>query len=125
MIQCYIQPLKGVCFMENLSSMALFNEGYEDSQGNRDRPNYMNELSVFYRLGALYGISQKNPTRLELIDELLREFSLCKSDLPNYADFVLSGHYSHRMLRRTFDYLGYRLPPNRIVCSGFHAWRVR
>lgn len=114
--------------MKNLSSNDLFNEGREDARANRgSRPNSVSQLSVFYRLGYLYSMSQRNPKRLKLIDELLREFSLCKSELPNYADFVLYGHYSHRMLRRTMDRLGYRIPPGegKINCSGFHAWRVR
>ena len=111
--------------MKNVTSYSLFVEGQEDARMNRGkRPNSVEQLSVFYRLGFLYEASQNKPTRLELIDELLREFTFCRSELPNLADICLESHYSHRMLKRTMEMIGYEVParPN---CSSFHAWRVR
>lgn len=126
MIQYYLPPLeRSVYIMNNVTSFPWFSEGQKDARVTCRRLSYSSRLSVFYRLGFVYEVSHNNPKRLQLIDELLREFSFCKSDLPNYAEFVLYEHYSHRMLRSTMDLLGYRLPSGNLDRHSFHAWRVR
>ena len=100
----------------------FFNFGQEDCRFSILRPNLFN-MNVFYRLGFLYEQSIKKPKHRKLIKELYREFTFCESDLPNYCEVTLQNNYSHRLLKRTMNNIGYAIPvrPN----TSFHAWRYR
>ncbi len=111
--------------MENMARDSFFIDGVVDARARGVlKANVFKDCSIFYRLGCLYGISQRNPTRKRLITELFREFSFAKTELPNAAIICLNGHYSHRLLKRSFKYIGYSIPvrPN---STCFDAWRVR
>ena len=77
--------------------------------------------SCFYRLGVLSVRYENCPTRLALVKELCREFSFY-SELPNLAVITLKNDYSHRLLKRVMDNLGYHIPV-RPDLIGFNAWR--
>ena len=112
--------------MKDVVNYSLFLEGKID--GMIQLPSYkqslFKHLSVFYRLGLLYGSTRNRPRLMQLIIELYREFSFSNSALPNLANICLHDTYSHRLLKTTFKKIGYQIPakPN---CSGFHAWRVK
>lgn len=111
--------------MENMARYSFFTDGVTDARVRRFlKVNAFKDCSIFYRLGCLYGISEKNPTRKRLITELFREFSFAKTELPNAAIICLNGHYSHRLLKRSFKYIGYSIPV-RPSSTCFDAWRVR
>ena len=111
------------------SVLVPFVEGREYTRlDNCNRPNIIDQLSgqisVFYRLGCLYEISQNNPKKRKLIEELIREFSFSKSELPNYIEVTLNEHYSHKLIRNIMDHIGY-IVPIRLNRYSFHACRVR
>lgn len=106
-------------------SYQFFFEGMEDAKSNGKMHNYFADISVMYRLGFLYETSPNNPKRLDLIDELCREFSMMDNDFSNYVELSLMHHYSHRILRRTMAQIGYHIPSGHLDSSEFHAWRVR
>lgn len=112
--------------MENVA-MFFYQSGQDDERERGFNPlvTVSYDVSAFYRLGVL-SVRYKNcPTRLRLVHELCREFSLCKhKDLPNLLDISLDGHYSHRLLKQVMEDTGYHIPV-KPDCSGFHAWRVR
>lgn len=104
-------------------SLSMFNLGNQDASELGSRINFtISSTSCFYRLGVLSAKYQKCPTRLKLIKELCREFSFY-SELPNLAVLTLKDNYSHRLLKRTMDDLGYHIP-SRPNLKGFNAWRV-
>lgn len=78
--------------------------------------------SCFYRLGVLSERYKDCPKRLSLIEELYREFSFY-NELPNHVVITLKHDYSHRLLKRTMNNLGYHVPA-RPDFLGFNAWRV-
>ena len=107
---------------KNYYAFRLFNYGQEDYRMGSLKPNLF-DMAVFYRLGLLYEKSFGKPKRRRLIQELYREFAFCESELPNYCDIVLQETYSHRLLKKTMNSIGYAVPirPD----SSFHAWRYR
>ena len=112
--------------MENVA-MFFYSSGQDDERNRGTKPlvTVSNSLSAFYRLGVLSVRYRNCPTRIRLIVELCREFSLCKhNDLPNFLVISLEGHYSHRLLKQTMEEIGYHIPV-KPDCVGFHAWRVR
>ena len=106
----------------NESNQSMFNLGMQDSKMGSRINAVISNTSCFYRLGVLSEKYQKCPTRLKLIKELCREFSFY-SELPNLAVITLKHNYSHRLLKRTMEELGYHIPikPN---LMGFDAWRA-
>ncbi len=111
--------------MENVA-MFFYSYGQDNERNRGSKPliSVFNNISAFYRLGVLSEKYKNCPTRIRLINELCREFSLCKhQDLPNLLDISLEGHYSHRLLKQIMEETGYHIPV-KPVCSSFHAWRV-
>lgn len=112
--------------MKNATNFSLFSKGKMDGSLHlsTQKQIQMNNSSVLYRLGYLYGSNENCPRLMQLIIELYREFSYSNTPLPNLADIRLHDTYSHRLLKTTFKKIGYQIPvrPNRLC---FHAWRIR
>ena len=109
---------------KNVENARLFLEGKRCKRNNYQTSTRIEStFSVYYRLGVLHETCRNKPTKLKLVKELYREFYLYSDYLPNVVDIILVGHYSHRLLRRTFDEIGYHIPVN-FSLPGFHAWRV-
>ena len=106
----------------------LFETGRETIRLNKAPSlSELYNLSVFYRLGALYEQSKNAPTRQLLIDELIREFSYASSVLPNSIQISLKNHYSHRLIKTTLRKIGYSVSsiPRESYLHRFYynAWR--
>lgn len=73
----------------------------------------------FYRMGRAQIAFADNPTRLKLLNEiyeLLRE-----THFPKGRITVSTSHYSHRLLKKVFIELGYRVQ-NKPVCMQFYVF---
>ena len=119
--------MKGVYIMSKLfyPSLQFFTDGRKDAKLDGKMHAYFANFSALYRLGFLYETSSAKPRCALLIRELCREFTLMDEDLPNYIEISLIGKYSHRMLRRTLNSVGYRIPLGKIDSAEIHAWRIR
>ena len=83
-----------------------------------DKDPFAKKNAFFYRMGRTRVLFENNPTRLDLLDEIYD--SLRDSTFPQ-GKIILSTrqHYSHRLLKRVFKELGYKVQakPN---CEKFH-----
>ena len=77
----------------------------------------------FYRLGYLSGTYRDKPTHLQLVNELYAYF-LSRHFPQNRIWVSTAGHYSHRVLKRVFKGLGYRVQtkPN---CERFYVYPAK
>ena len=77
----------------------------------------------FYRMGYLSAIYMTKPTHLKLVDELYNYF-LHKHFPQNRILVSTAGHYSHRVLKKVFKDLGYRVQtkPN---CERFYVYPAK
>ena len=78
--------------------------------------------AFFYRMGRAMVLFEYNPTRLELLNEIYD--SLRETHFPHGKITLSTGHYSHRLLKRVFAELGYRVQtkPN---CEKFHVYPMK
>lgn len=73
----------------------------------------------FYRMGRARVLFENNPTRLELLNEIYD--SLRETHFPRGKITLSTNHYSHRLLKKVFVELGYRvqIKPN---CEKFYVY---
>ena len=113
--------------MENVA-MFFYLSGQDDerNRGNKPLISVSNNISAFYRLGVLSEKYKNCPTRIRLINELCREFSLCKhQDLPNLLDISLEGHYSHRLLKQIMEETGFFTAKPANCTNPWAIWRKK
>ena len=81
---------------------------------------------VFIHLANLYFSNPNSPKVKELILELFREFdyNFCYNfEAPEKVRIHLKGSYSHRLIKTTFEKIGYRTS-KKPICTGFTARKL-
>ena len=89
------------------------------SRLNFEENFFANKYLFFYRLGRAKELFANNPSRLKLIDEIYDFF--CKNHFPQgRIYFSTLNHYSHRLIKKVFFELGYKVQ-NKPSCKKFYA----
>ena len=109
--------------MENVAfTFYLMGQDDERKHGKKFISNIAN-LAPLYRLGRHKERYANCPQKSKLITELVFEFEKHEF-FPNLVDIFLDGKYSHRLLKKMMEELGYRIPASP-DCAHFHAWRIK